>query len=376
MASIAADQISYDDLYRRWERGNWRATEIDFTEDRRQWHEDFSELQRRAALWNYSLFFWGEDSVADNLSPFIDAAPREEQKYFLATQQVDEARHAVFFKRFLREVCDVGDGTVAGGLDAIRPQLTWGFVKTFELLDKHADELRRRPLAHEARAGRDDVPHRRRGDARAARPALHRRLPDRARPAARVPRRDPQRRARRAAPHRLRRQAPARPRARGSRGPAGGRRPAARGAPLQRRRVRPAELGSALRGVLRLHARADLRGGRAVVRGQAARGRHADRVAARPRPLPARPRAGRARAARDRHARGRAARRGQRRRRRAIPRRWRCCSTCCAAASTPATRRRSRSRCSGTSPTPSRGTCASRRTARRRRPRASPTPPT
>ena len=143
MASIAVDRISYEDLYQRWERGNWRASEIDFTEDRRQWDEDFSELQRRAALWNYSLFFWGEDSVTDNLSPFIDAAPREEQKYFLATQQVDEARHAVFFKRFMREVCDIGDGSVASGLEAIRPQLTWGFVKTFELLDKHADELRR-----------------------------------------------------------------------------------------------------------------------------------------------------------------------------------------------------------------------------------------
>ncbi len=51
------------------------------------------------------LFFWGEDVVADNLSPYIDAAPLEEQKYFLTTQQVDEARHAVFFKRFMHEVC-------------------------------------------------------------------------------------------------------------------------------------------------------------------------------------------------------------------------------------------------------------------------------
>ena len=42
--------------------------------------------------------------MADNLSPFIDAAPREEQKYFLTTQQVDEARHAIFFKRFMHEV--------------------------------------------------------------------------------------------------------------------------------------------------------------------------------------------------------------------------------------------------------------------------------
>ena len=61
------------------------------------------------------MFFHGEDAVADNLSPFIDAAPREEQKYFLATQQVDEARHAVFFKRFMHEVVGRGDGTVAGG---------------------------------------------------------------------------------------------------------------------------------------------------------------------------------------------------------------------------------------------------------------------
>jgi ribonucleotide reductase beta subunit family protein with ferritin-like domain len=143
MASVAADQLSYDDLYARWERGNWRASEIDFSADRGDWRERFSELERRAALWNYALFFWGEDAVADNLSPFIDAAPREEQKYFLATQQVDEARHAVFFKRFMREVAGLGDGTLGGGLEAIRPQLTWGFVKTFALLDKHAGELRR-----------------------------------------------------------------------------------------------------------------------------------------------------------------------------------------------------------------------------------------
>jgi ribonucleotide reductase beta subunit family protein with ferritin-like domain len=109
MAATAADQVSYADLYERWERGNWRATEIDFSVDKVEWREKFSDLERRAALWNYSLFFWGEDAVADNLSPFIDAAPREEQKYFLATQQVDEARHAVFFHRFFKEVIEAGD---------------------------------------------------------------------------------------------------------------------------------------------------------------------------------------------------------------------------------------------------------------------------
>ena len=135
-------RISYDDLYRRWEKGNWSASEIDFSEDRRQWHEDWTDLERRSALWNYSMFFHGEDSVADNLSPFIDAAPREEQKYFLATQQVDEARHAVFFGRFMREVVEAGD-SIAGALTATRPHLTWGFRKVFSRLDTMADELRR-----------------------------------------------------------------------------------------------------------------------------------------------------------------------------------------------------------------------------------------
>jgi ribonucleotide reductase beta subunit family protein with ferritin-like domain len=142
IASLPADAISYEDLYARWERGNWSAMELDFTEDARQWREDFTDFERTAALWNYCLFFWGEDAVADNLSPYIDAAPREEQKYFLTTQQVDEARHAVFFKRFMQEVCGIGDGSMSSGLRAIKPQLTAGFRKIFDRLDTMADELR------------------------------------------------------------------------------------------------------------------------------------------------------------------------------------------------------------------------------------------
>ncbi|HEY1590620.1 MAG TPA: ribonucleotide-diphosphate reductase subunit beta [Solirubrobacteraceae bacterium] len=141
-APLAADQISYEDLYKRWEHGNWSATEIDLATDREQWRTSFTELERRATLWTYSMFFHGEDSVADNLSPYIDAAPREEQKYFLATQQADEARHAVLFARFMCEVAGEGNDT-ASALIATRPELTWGFRKTFARLDKMADELRR-----------------------------------------------------------------------------------------------------------------------------------------------------------------------------------------------------------------------------------------
>jgi ribonucleotide reductase beta subunit family protein with ferritin-like domain len=143
VASSVTDAISYDDLYARWERGNWRATELDFGQDAIDWRAKLTEEQRRSALWLYALFFHGEDSVADNLSPYIDAAPLEEQKYFLTTQQVDEARHAVFFKRFLHEVVGAGDGTTAGGLRATDAQITWGHRRVFDRLDRMADELRR-----------------------------------------------------------------------------------------------------------------------------------------------------------------------------------------------------------------------------------------
>ena len=135
------ERISYDDLYRGWEEGNWRATEIDFSKDREGWRA-LSEVQRKSALWTYSMFFYGEDSVTDNLSPYIDAAPKEEQKYFLATQQVDEARHAVFFHRFFGEVIGTGE-TLAEGLAYTQPQLGWGYRNVFGRLDQMADELRR-----------------------------------------------------------------------------------------------------------------------------------------------------------------------------------------------------------------------------------------
>jgi ribonucleotide reductase beta subunit family protein with ferritin-like domain len=142
-AASATEAVSYDDLYARWERGNWRATEIDFSQDVVDWNEKLTPEQRRSALWLYTLFFHGEDSVADNLSPYIDAAPLEEQKYFLATQQVDEARHAVFFHRFMHEVVGVGDGTLAGGMRATQQHLGWGHRTLFARLDAMADELRR-----------------------------------------------------------------------------------------------------------------------------------------------------------------------------------------------------------------------------------------
>jgi hypothetical protein len=144
--SVAAqslmDNITYEDLYKRWEQGNWSAYDIDFSKDLDGWN-GLSDLQRRSAMWIYSMFFYGEDRVADTLAPYITAAPTEEQSYFLATQQVDEVRHSVFFHRFFKEVIGVDGSSLQQTLASTLPQLNWGYHGIFDRLDVMADELRR-----------------------------------------------------------------------------------------------------------------------------------------------------------------------------------------------------------------------------------------
>ncbi|HEX6228216.1 MAG TPA: ribonucleotide-diphosphate reductase subunit beta, partial [Solirubrobacterales bacterium] len=143
--SVAAqnlmDSVTYEDLYHRWEQGNWSAYDIDFSQDREGW-EALSDLQRRSAMWIYSMFFYGEDRVADTLAPYVTAAPTEEQSYFLATQQVDEVRHSVFFHRFFKEVIGVGGESIQATLSSTLPQLNWGYRGIFDRLDRMAEELR------------------------------------------------------------------------------------------------------------------------------------------------------------------------------------------------------------------------------------------
>jgi hypothetical protein len=136
------DNITYEDLYKRWEQGNWSAYDLDFSADRAGW-EALSEIQKRSAMWTYSMFFYGEDRVADTLAPYTTAAPTEEQAYFLATQQVDEVRHSVFFHRFFKEVIGVGGDSIQQTLSATLPQLNWGYRGVFDRLDRMAEELRR-----------------------------------------------------------------------------------------------------------------------------------------------------------------------------------------------------------------------------------------
>jgi hypothetical protein len=138
------DVISYERLYRLWEANNWSATEIDFSVDKDHWENKLDDTQRISAFWNYAMFLVGEEAVARTLTPLLDAAPGFPESIFLTTQIVDEARHHVFFDRFMREVVGEGEDTEST-LEAMKPHLNWGFTSIFAELDNVSDALRKKP---------------------------------------------------------------------------------------------------------------------------------------------------------------------------------------------------------------------------------------
>jgi ribonucleoside-diphosphate reductase beta chain len=94
------------ELYYRWERQNWSAGDIDLTQDKADW-QMLPEMLRNEILGIFLAFFLGEAAVTDTLSPMVHAAPTDEDRQFLSTQLVDEARHTIFFERFFNEVIDM-----------------------------------------------------------------------------------------------------------------------------------------------------------------------------------------------------------------------------------------------------------------------------
>src|SRR4029079_7252912 len=108
-----AGLLSYEELYALWERQNWKAHELDFSVDKQHWLTTPTEGQMDT-MWSLSSFYIGEERVAADLAPFVMAAPTGEAEIFLATQLVDEARHAAFFDRFMAEVMALEPGDIRG----------------------------------------------------------------------------------------------------------------------------------------------------------------------------------------------------------------------------------------------------------------------
>jgi ribonucleoside-diphosphate reductase beta chain len=137
--------LSYRHLYELWERQQWRTQDLDFTQDRIDWH-GFPEEERFQRMYGLSSFFIGEQRVADELGPMMRAAPTEEMRIFLCTQIADEARHVAFFNRFYDQVGVLEADNLEDRLVETSAHLNPNFHVLFdEMLKGKVDRLARNP---------------------------------------------------------------------------------------------------------------------------------------------------------------------------------------------------------------------------------------
>ena len=146
-----ANLLSYAQLYDLWERQHWAVQDLDFTQDRIDWHERFSEEERYQRMYGMSAFFVGEQRVAAELGPIMRAVPDEEMRIFLCTQIADEARHVAFFDRFYAEVGVLESDNLADRLEENVQYINTEFGELFDgMLHRRVDRLAVEPEDLEA----------------------------------------------------------------------------------------------------------------------------------------------------------------------------------------------------------------------------------
>ncbi len=123
--------LDYRQLYQLWERQHWLTQEVDFSQDREDWH-GFPEEERYQRMYGLSSFFIGEQKVTEELGPMMRAAPTQDMQVFLATQIADEARHVRFFDRFYSEVGVLESDSLAARLNETEKHLNPAFNVLFD----------------------------------------------------------------------------------------------------------------------------------------------------------------------------------------------------------------------------------------------------
>jgi ribonucleoside-diphosphate reductase beta chain len=146
-----ANLLSYNELYRLWERQQWSVYELDFSQDRIDWHERIPPDERFQRMYGLSSFFVGEQRVEAELGPMMRAMPDEDMRIFLSTQIADEARHVAFFNRFYDEVGVLEADSLQGRLEETSAHLNPKFRELFdEMLKSRVDRLAVEPEDLEA----------------------------------------------------------------------------------------------------------------------------------------------------------------------------------------------------------------------------------
>ena len=137
---MAADVHLHDPqtLYRHWEEQQWSPFEVDLERDAGQWR-DMAQDDRDLVLWALSSLMVAEERITTKFSGLVGAYGTEEEATFLATQQVDEARHMQFYARYQDEV--VADpATIGAHVGRAREALSPAFGTIFDELLVSAHE--------------------------------------------------------------------------------------------------------------------------------------------------------------------------------------------------------------------------------------------
>ncbi|MDX6632313.1 MAG: ribonucleoside-diphosphate reductase beta chain [Solirubrobacterales bacterium] len=138
--------LSYEELYALWERQHWATQDLDFSQDRIDWHERFDDDERFQRMYGLASFFVGEQRVTDELGPIMRACPTESQRIFLSTQIADEARHVRFFDAFYEQVGVLESADLRGRIEESQQHLNDKFGVLFdEMLKGRVDRLAANP---------------------------------------------------------------------------------------------------------------------------------------------------------------------------------------------------------------------------------------
>jgi ribonucleoside-diphosphate reductase beta chain len=124
-------------LYRRWEDQQWSPFDVDLSTDKEQW-PTMSDSDRGLIYWALSSLMVAEERITTKFSGLVAAYGSEEEATFLATQQVDEARHMQFYARFRDEVIG-SPAEIAAHVESAREQVSPAFRKIFDeaLVEAH-----------------------------------------------------------------------------------------------------------------------------------------------------------------------------------------------------------------------------------------------
>jgi ribonucleoside-diphosphate reductase beta chain len=118
-------------LYRQWEHQQWNPWAIDLEIDREQWGNGLSEEDKGLVYWALSSLMVAEERITTKFAGLVMAADSEEEASFLASQQVDEARHMQFYARVQDEVV-AEPTTIAAHVDRSRQELGDSFRTIFD----------------------------------------------------------------------------------------------------------------------------------------------------------------------------------------------------------------------------------------------------